>query len=98
MIITCNILGNFAQNRNKTYKYMKDVKVYHVEIEDKHYYFASKQAIFDMFDKNSLGIKYSSFRNIKNLNTKPFDNGKCIIREGLLIRSNPNRRKSYEEE
>lgn len=77
---------------------MKDVKVYHVQIGDKHYYFASKQAIFDTFDKDVLGIRYNSFRNVRDLDTKPFDNGKCIIREGLLIRSNPNMRKTNEEE
>ena len=62
-------------------------KVFHVEFKGKHYYFGSKKAIFDVFGKADIGITYSSFRNYPLSAEKPFDNKKCIIREGVLVSS-----------
>ena len=70
---------------------MANIKVFHVQIHDNHYYFGSKKAIFDTFSKEEIGIAYNSFRNVKNLDKIPFSNGKCLIREGVLIQSTQNK-------
>ena len=66
-------------------------KVFHVEVQDKHTYFGSKKAIFDVYKKEDIGITYSSFRNYPLSADKPFNNGKCIIREGVLITASKNK-------
>ena len=63
------------------------IKVYHVQIGDAHYYFGSKKAIYDVLDKEQLGIGYTSLRNVKNLDTVPYKNKKCIIRSGILLQA-----------
>lgn len=63
------------------------IKVYHVQIEEEHYYFGSKKAIYDTFDKNQLGIGYTSLLNVKNLDQVPYRNKKCVIREGVLVQT-----------
>ncbi len=63
----------------------KVLKVFHLEFNGKHYYFGSKKAIFDTFGKEDIGITYASFRNNDISIDKPFQNSKCIIREGVLV-------------
>ena len=58
-----------------------------MQIGEKHYYFGSKKAIYDVFDKEQLGIGYSSLLNVKKLEEIPYKNKKCIIREGVLIQT-----------
>ena len=70
------------------------IKVFHVQIGEEHYYFGSKKAIFDNLDKSLLGIGYTSFRNIKNLDKVPYHNKKCIIREGVLVQAVSSRNRS----
>ena len=72
-------------------------KVYHVQIGDEHFYFGSKKAIFDTFGKAELGIGYTSFRNVKNLETIPYRNKKCIIREGVLVQATNMKRRAKED-
>ena len=72
-------------------------KVYHVQIGEEHYYFGSKKAIFDTLGKAQLGIGYTSFRNVRNLDKIPYRNKKCIIREGVLVQAANARRKESDE-
>lgn len=69
------------------------IKVYHVQIEDVHYYFGSKKAIFDVLSKDQLGIGYTSLLNVKDLDKVPYKNKKCIIREGVLMQTSTHKTK-----
>lgn len=62
-----------------------NIKVVHLELDNKHYYFGSKRALCDIFGKEEIGITYDSLRNIKMSADKPYQNKKCIIREGVLM-------------
>jgi hypothetical protein len=58
--------------------------VIHLEINGMHYYFGSLKALTVQFQKEEIGIEYSSLRNCKLSETKPYQNSKCIIRKGVL--------------
>ncbi len=58
--------------------------VIHIEFASKHYYFGSLKAMTDQFPKEKIGIEYSSLRNYKLSDIKPYTNAKCIIRKGVL--------------
>ena len=60
------------------------IKVFHLELNGEHYYFGSKKALCDAFSKEDIGITYPSLRNYDLSPTNPFQNKKCIIREGVL--------------
>lgn len=68
-------------------------KVIHLQLADKHYYFGSMKAMFTLFDKETLGITYDSLRHTNLAPGVPYENKKCIIREGELITS-PNKQKN----
>lgn len=62
-----------------------NMKVFHLELNGEHYYFGSKKALCDTFGKEHIGITYPSLRNYALSPSNPFNNKKCIIREGILI-------------
>lgn len=62
-----------------------NIKVFHLELNNQHYYFGSKKALCDSFGKEVIGITYDSLRNFKMSIDRPFQNKKCIIREGILV-------------
>lgn len=65
-----------------------ELKVYIEGFED-HTYFGSKKAIFDHFGDKNLGITLVSFRTLSNRpNGMPFENARCIIREGIMRTAN----------
>ncbi len=69
---------------------MKKRKVFHVELKQpvdgrKHFYFGSKRAIFDVLSHDAVGITYRTLTNCVNLQNGPYENKKCIIRQGELI-------------
>ena len=72
---------------------MDTKRIYIVELlepqagEERFSYFSSLLAVFQYFGSDRLGIKYTSFRSHYNLDEKPYENAKCIIRIGRLIRS-----------
>lgn len=80
---------------------MKQIrKIIHVEFRTPiggkaHYYFGSKAAIYQRFGVEQIGITYKTLMNIGSIKEKPYENVKCIIREGDLITS---ARKNTEEE
>lgn len=68
-------------------------KIYMVELkepqagEERFNYFSSLVAIFKFFGSSRLGVKYTSIRSNCKLGDKPYENDKCIIRTGRLIKS-----------
>jgi len=66
-----------------------DVTIKHNSAPDEHHYFGSKAAIFEEFSKETLGIGRRSLQNI-NLKDNPYENSKCIIRQGTVVRKGRN--------
>ena len=56
-----------------------------------HFYFGSLKALTDMFGKDTIGIAYGSLRSYVSLNGYPFENKKCIIRNGEFHQTETNR-------
>ena len=77
---------------------MNDIKVIHLELKDshQHYYYGSLKAFTEEFGKDIIGIGYSALRNATPTEDKPFENGKCIIRRGVLKQVSTNRGKKSE--
>ncbi|GEM_PF-2759539 len=73
---------------------MAHVKVIHLELEGKHYYFGSPKAMFDCFGKEELGMTYASFHsNVHLKEGVPYINRrrKYIVRLGSLVQAKTNR-------
>lgn len=73
---------------------MAQIKVIHLELEGKHYYFGSPKAMFDTFGKAELGMSYASFHS--NIHLKmgvPYVNARrgYTIRLGILEQAKTNR-------
>lgn len=73
--------------------------VIHLEIGNLHYYFGSLSAVFELFSSDEIGVAYGTLRNYGLNENKPYSNGKCIIRKGVLRtkesnRGNPNFKKN----
>ena len=63
----------------------KERTVIHVEVNEKHYYFGSLAAIYEVFDSKTLGIGYGALRNVGLSPQKPYQNKHCITRKGVLL-------------
>lgn len=68
---------------------MNKRKVFHVEMKEpvdgrRHFYFGSKKAIFERFAHDEVGITYRYFTNCVKLSNGPYENKKCVIRQGEL--------------
>lgn len=59
--------------------------VVHVEITGQHFYFGSLTAIYTRFTPEQLGVALGTLRNYRVASDKPYHNGKCIIRKGILV-------------
>lgn len=57
---------------------------------ERHFYFGSQAAIYEVFSTSQIGITYKSLTN-NNLSKKTYENKKCIIRMGELIRKKTER-------
>ena len=71
-------------------------KIIHIEFKEltngaKHFYFGSQSAIFDTFTVEQVGVSYRSLLNHYSLESEPYENKKCIIRQGELKRKKTNR-------
>ena len=69
---------------------MNKRKVFHVELKQpldgrKHFYFGSKMAIFDVLPHEAVGITYRTLTNCVKLSNGPYENKKCVIRQGELV-------------
>lgn len=73
-------------------------KIYHVELlserDPKHFYFGSQTAIFDVLSAEEVGISLASLHNNHKFVNGDFQNKKCIIRLGELVRTKTKRGKN----
>ncbi len=67
-------------------------KVIHLELkaDHSHHYFGSIKALCDNFDKDQIGIVYTSLRCVNLGERKYYENSKCIIRQGILVTTTRN--------
>ncbi|MDH6308022.1 hypothetical protein M2451_002541 [Dysgonomonas sp. PFB1-18] len=77
-------------------------KVVHVELKkayqgEKHYYFGSKTAIYEILPEDVVGIKKESLWNV-DLEAGEYSNRLCTIRLGALRRKQTERGKLRKEE
>ena len=75
------------------------MKIYHIELKNgegprKHQYFGSKASIYESLSDAELGITYKTLRGKGDLSSRPYENDKCIIRQGTLVRKPTNRGKA----
>ncbi|MBQ3946815.1 MAG: hypothetical protein II670_14610 [Alphaproteobacteria bacterium] len=73
---------------------MKTRKVIHVELKEpgdrpKHFYFGSKKAVYDVLSNEEVN-PYKTLLNCVKLSKEPYENKKCIIRQGILIPASMN--------
>lgn len=74
---------------------MKKRKVFHVELKQpvdgkQHFYFGSKKAVYDVLPSEVVGITYRTLLNCVRLSNGPYENKKCIIRQGILVSASMN--------
>lgn len=63
----------------------------HIKSTDKHHYFGSMKAIYDVLGKEDIGVAYNTLRtrNTPDIDS-PFENELCIIRKGRIFRTSKN--------
>ena len=59
----------------------------HVKKTNEHHYFGSIKALCQNFGKQEIGIVYTSLKTV-GLAKQPYENNKCIIRQGVLVAIN----------
>lgn len=59
--------------------------VVHLEIDGKHYYYGNLKALCDHWGKDKIGVSHAYLKNLNISEDKPFRNGKCIIRRGIIV-------------
>lgn len=65
----------------------RKVRITHLELfkDNSHHYFGSMAAMYSVYDREDLGIAYSSLRAYGLSESKEYRNNKCVIRQGILI-------------
>lgn len=67
--------------------------VYHVSFgDDENYYFGSLAAVCSHFTHSEMGVSLARLYDFGIKPDRPFRNGKCIIRKGILLRKKTNRK------
>ena len=68
-------------------KIIQERKVIHLFLKEsnKHEYFGSVSAIYDVHSIEEIGITHGSLRNYVVAENKPYENSKVIIRRGDLV-------------
>ena len=61
--------------------------IVHLEKDGKHYYYGNLKALTDHWDKEAIGVSYQYLKNLNISEEKPFSNGRCIIRRGIIVTS-----------
>lgn len=61
--------------------------IVHLEIDGRHYYYGNLKALCDHWSKEDIGVSHSYLKNLNIDENKPFHNGKCTIRRGIIITS-----------
>jgi len=69
---------------------MKPSVITHLEIKcpdgNRHYYYGSMSAIFNNWQYGDIGVTLRQLYYHKLSPTHPFENNKCIIRQGTIVR------------
>ena len=65
-------------------KFEKTVIHLYLKATNSHSYYGSVSCIYDHYTEDEIGIKYTSLRNYKIEEDKPYENKKVIIRKGKL--------------
>lgn len=65
----------------------KERRIIHLYVKESnsHHYFGCLSAIYDYFEREQLGIAYSSLRTRKINDLGMYENRKVIIRQGYLL-------------
>lgn len=61
--------------------------IVHLEVNGKHYYYGNLKALCDNWGKDIIGVSHTYLKNLNISDEKPFRNGKCIIRRGVIVTS-----------
>ena len=59
----------------------------HLEMDGKHYYYGNLKALCDNWSKDKIGVSHAYLKNLNISDEKPFNNGRCIIRRGVIVTS-----------
>lgn len=72
--------------------------IYHLHIKrtDEHRYFGSISAIFDVFTPINLGVNLRKLYGHKLSKAHPYENEKCIIRQGAIVRKSQKPRAKFD--
>jgi uncharacterized transporter YbjL len=75
------------QKKIKQQNMDKQRKIIHLHVKktNEHHYFGSIKALCQNFDKQEIGIVYSSLKTVKLKEKGIYENNKCVIRQGKLI-------------
>ena len=68
-------------------KKRQERSVVHLEIDGKHYYYGNLKALCNHWPKDVIGVSHAYLKNLNISDEKPFSNGKCIIRRGVIVTS-----------
>ncbi len=72
---------------------MENKNVIHVQIKEtnEHKYFGSMKSIYKIYSPGQLGIAYNTLKCKHSVKEEtPFENSKCIIRKGEIVRAPKN--------
>ncbi len=61
--------------------------IVHLEKDGQHYYYGNLKALTDHWGKDAIGVSYSYLKNLNITEDKPYRNGICTIRRGIIITS-----------
>lgn len=61
--------------------------IVHLEKDGRHYYYGNLKALTDHWSKVAIGVSYTYLKNLNISEDKPYKNGICIIRRGVIITS-----------
>lgn len=56
-------------------------------------FYGNLKALCDHWPKDTIGVSHSYLKNLNISEDKPFNNGKCIIRRGLIVTSEKKQKK-----
>lgn len=72
----------------------KTIKVVHLELDGRHYYYGSITALFEYWNPEQLGVNYRKLRDMRISTHGYYSNEKCTIRIGGLMVSSKRKNSS----
>lgn len=80
-----NILDEISVTMEEKKK--QERAIVHLEVDGKHYYYGNLKALCNNWGKDKIGVSHAYLKNLNISEDKPFNNGKCIIRRGVIVTS-----------